>query len=307
MWEADHKEGWTLKNWCFQIVVLEKTLESPLDSQKIKPVKPKGNQHWIFTGKTHAGRCNTLATWCKEPTHCKRPSWERLKAGGEGVDGEPYGWTVSTIWVGAWIWANSGRQWRDRKAWHAAVHGVAKSWTWLNKNKCTCARTHTPITESLCYMSETNTILWINHTSHLKKKSTGHRWMGLFLNSLWVMGSSFPLKPTPFRSGKLSSFSQNGVKVWLPWNPPWSSLFCLWRTSPPVYSQNPEGLNRSAAPVHSSPTLVCFPPWEEEVFIRQLLCLKLMHFHHFALITTQRDSCDYYPHVTDEKTEAPRG
>ena len=112
--------------------------------------------------------------------------------------------------------------------------------------------------------------------------------MGLFLNSLWVMGSSFPLKPTPFRSGKLSSFSQNGVKVWLLWNPPWSSLFCLWRTSPPVYSQNPEGLNRSAAPVHSSPTLVCFPPWEEEVFIRQLLCLKLMHFYHFTLITTQR-------------------
>ena len=143
MWEADHKEGWTPKNWCFRIVVLEKTLESPLDSQKIKPDKPKGNQHWIFTGKTHAERSNTLATWCEEPTHCKRPSWERLKAGGEGVDGEPYGWTASTIWVGAWIWANSGRQWRDREAWHAAVHGVAKTWTWLNKNKCTCAHTHT--------------------------------------------------------------------------------------------------------------------------------------------------------------------
>ena len=50
MWELDHKEGWALKNWCFQTVVLEKTLESPLDSREIKPVNPKGNQPWIFTG-----------------------------------------------------------------------------------------------------------------------------------------------------------------------------------------------------------------------------------------------------------------
>ena len=48
MWELDHKEGWTLKNWCFQIAVLKKTLESPLDCRKIKPVKPKGNRPWIF-------------------------------------------------------------------------------------------------------------------------------------------------------------------------------------------------------------------------------------------------------------------
>ena len=46
--ELDHKEGWALKNWCFRIVVLEKTLESPLDSKKIKPFSPKGNQSWIF-------------------------------------------------------------------------------------------------------------------------------------------------------------------------------------------------------------------------------------------------------------------
>ena len=50
MWELDHKEGWTLKNWCFQTVVLEKTLESPLDRRKMKPDNPKGNQPWIYTG-----------------------------------------------------------------------------------------------------------------------------------------------------------------------------------------------------------------------------------------------------------------
>ena len=52
MWELDHKEGWALKNWCFRIVVLEKTRESPLDCKEIKPVNPKGNQPWIFIGRT---------------------------------------------------------------------------------------------------------------------------------------------------------------------------------------------------------------------------------------------------------------
>ena len=54
MWMLDHKEGWLPKNGCFQIVVLEKTLESPLDSKEIKPVNPKGNQSWTFIGKTDA-------------------------------------------------------------------------------------------------------------------------------------------------------------------------------------------------------------------------------------------------------------
>ena len=54
MWELDHKESWALKNWCFQIVVLEKTLESPLDCKEIKLVNPKGNQPWIFNGRTDA-------------------------------------------------------------------------------------------------------------------------------------------------------------------------------------------------------------------------------------------------------------
>ena len=54
MWELDHKEGWALKNWCFWTVVLEKTLESPLDCKEIKPVNSKGNQYWIFIGGTNA-------------------------------------------------------------------------------------------------------------------------------------------------------------------------------------------------------------------------------------------------------------
>ena len=54
MWELDHKEDWTPKDWCFQIMVLENTLESLLDSKEIKPVNPKGNQPWIFIGSTDA-------------------------------------------------------------------------------------------------------------------------------------------------------------------------------------------------------------------------------------------------------------
>ena len=61
MWELDHKEGWAPKNWCFWTVVLEKTLESPLDC-KIKPVPPKGNQPWIFIGRTDA-EAQSLILW----------------------------------------------------------------------------------------------------------------------------------------------------------------------------------------------------------------------------------------------------
>ena len=52
MWELNYKKGWVSKNWCLQSVVLEKTLESPLDRKEIKPVNPKGNQPWIFIGRT---------------------------------------------------------------------------------------------------------------------------------------------------------------------------------------------------------------------------------------------------------------
>ena len=62
MWELDHKEGWALKNWCFQIVVLEKTLESPLDCKEIKPVDPKGNQLWLFIQRTDA-KAEALILW----------------------------------------------------------------------------------------------------------------------------------------------------------------------------------------------------------------------------------------------------
>ena len=62
MWEWDYNEGWVLKNWCFWTVVLEKTLESPLDCKEIKPVNSKGNQSWIFIGRPDA-KAETPILW----------------------------------------------------------------------------------------------------------------------------------------------------------------------------------------------------------------------------------------------------
>ena len=97
IWELDYKENWAQKNWCFWTVVLEKTLESPLDCKEIQPVHPKGNQSWVFIGRTcWSWNSNTLATWCEELTHLKRPwCWERLRAGGEGDDRGWDGWMAS--------------------------------------------------------------------------------------------------------------------------------------------------------------------------------------------------------------------
>ena len=113
MWELDYKESWVPKNWCFWTVVLEKTLASPLDCKEIQPVHPKGNQSWIFIGKTdaEAETPNTLATWWEELTHLKRPwCWERLMVGGEGDNRGWDGWMASPTWW-TWVWVSSGSWW----------------------------------------------------------------------------------------------------------------------------------------------------------------------------------------------------
>ena len=112
MWELDYKESWALKVWCFWTVVLEKTLESPLDSKEIQPVILKEiSPEYSLEGlmlKLKLQYSNTLVTWCEELTHWKRPwCWERLKMGGEGNDRRWDGWMASlTQWT--WVWVNSG-------------------------------------------------------------------------------------------------------------------------------------------------------------------------------------------------------
>ena len=79
-WEWDHKEGWAPKNWCFQSVVLEKTLESPLDNKEFKQVNPKGKQPWIFTGRTNAEALTHWSPDVKNWLTGKDPwCWEGLR------------------------------------------------------------------------------------------------------------------------------------------------------------------------------------------------------------------------------------
>ena len=138
----DYKESWALKNWCFWPVVLEKTLESPLDCKEIQLVYPKGDQSWVFIGRSDV-EAETPILW---PPDAK--SWliwkdpdvgKRLKAGGEGDDRRWDGWMASlTQWT--WVWVDF-RSWWWTESWRAAVHGVAKSqtrlsdWTELNWNE----------------------------------------------------------------------------------------------------------------------------------------------------------------------------
>ena len=111
MWELDYKESWELKNWCFWTVVLEKTLESPLDSKEInQSVHPQGNQSWIFIGRTDV-EAETPILWPPDAKnwHLKRPwSCKRLKAGGEGDDRGRDSWMASpTQWTQVWVGSRS--------------------------------------------------------------------------------------------------------------------------------------------------------------------------------------------------------
>ena len=134
MWKLDYKEIWVPKNWCFWTVLLEKSLESPLDCKEIKPVNPKGNQPWIFIGRTDA-KAETLILW---PPDVK--NWLIRK----GPDARKYwrqeengmrerGWDrrmASPTWW-AWVWVNSGNWWLTGQPGMLQSTG-SQSWTWLS-------------------------------------------------------------------------------------------------------------------------------------------------------------------------------
>ena len=106
MWDLDYKESWALKNWCLWTVVLEKALESPLDCKEIQPVHPKGNQSWVFFGRTDAEAPILWPPDLKSQLIGKDPDWEGLKAGREGDDWEWDDWlALPTQWT--WVWARS--------------------------------------------------------------------------------------------------------------------------------------------------------------------------------------------------------
>ena len=110
MWELDCEESWTRKNWWFWTVVLEKTLESPLDCEEVQLVHSKGDQSWVFIGRTDAKSCEVNSS-CEELTYWKRPwCWEGLGAGGKGDNRGWDGWTASlTRWT--WVCVNFRSWW----------------------------------------------------------------------------------------------------------------------------------------------------------------------------------------------------
>ena len=139
IWELDCEESWEPKNWCFWSMVLEKTLESPLDCKEIQPVHPKGDQSWVFFGRNDA-KAETPILW---PTHAK--SWLIGKGSDAGrnweqedkcmTEDEMAWWHHRLVWVSL---SELRELVMDREAWRTVIHGVAKSrtqlsdWTELN-------------------------------------------------------------------------------------------------------------------------------------------------------------------------------
>ena len=124
MWELDHKESWAPKNWSFWTVVLEKTLEHPLDSKEIHPVNPRGNQPWIFTGRTDAEAeapilwLPDVKTWLEKTLMLgkiegrRRRGWQRMR------------WLDGIISLG-------DSEGQGGLAFYSPFYRVAKNWTWL--------------------------------------------------------------------------------------------------------------------------------------------------------------------------------
>ena len=189
-----YKERWALMNWCFSTVVLQKNLESPLDSKEIKPVSPKVLnilwKDWCWSWNS-----NPLTTWCKELTYLKRPwCWERLKVGREGDDMIAWHhWLSRHHWLNRHQLSNLWELMMDREAWCAAVSRERVRDDWVTElNWCRSWTSNTLATwcEELTHWKR----LWCWENLRQKEKGwqLSMRWLeritnsiDLNLNNLW--------------------------------------------------------------------------------------------------------------------------
>ena len=162
MWKLDYKESWAPQNWCFWTVMLEKTLESPLDSKEIQPVHPKGNQSWIYIGRTDVETETPILwppdgkNWLIEKDPGAGKDWRQEE---KGTNREWDGWMASlTQWT--WVWAISGSWcWTGSleccSPWGHKESDMTEwlNWNWLSPNlwrKCQILWTLSPLTW-LCF------------------------------------------------------------------------------------------------------------------------------------------------------------
>ena len=140
MWQLDYKESWAPKNWCFWTVVLEKTLENPLDCKEIQPVHPKGDQSWVFIGRTDA-EAETPIVWLpdaknwfiwKDPDAGKDWSQEESGMTEDGMVGWHHIFNGHQVWVNSrnWLWTQRPGM-LPVMGWQRVGHDWATNWTEL--------------------------------------------------------------------------------------------------------------------------------------------------------------------------------